>query len=87
MEQQPDQTQGDSVEFDAIEPDLMKLAKFSASTGIPPSTVYDLLARDELEAVKIGRATFIRMESYARMLDRQRWKPKRAAAASKLAGP
>ncbi len=78
MEQQPNQTRGESVEFDAIEPDLMKLARFSESTGIALSTVYDLLARDELEAVKIGRATFIRMESYARMLDRQRWKPKRA---------
>ncbi len=68
-------------ELTVIEPDLMRLPRFVTETGIPRSTVYDLIHRGEIDAIKIGRATFIQMESYARFLDRQRWKPNRRTGA------
>ncbi len=68
-------------ELHVIEPALLRLPRFVAETGIPRSTTYDLIHRGEIDAIKIGRATFIVMETYSRFLDRKRWKPNRRASA------
>ena len=65
-------------ESDTKTPQLMRLRPdFEAYTGLSYSTVYDLAARGELEMVKVGRATFIRMASYEDYIERNRFIPNR----------
>nr|WP_295326987.1 helix-turn-helix domain-containing protein [uncultured Sphingopyxis sp.] len=40
-------------------------------TGISRSTLYELIGAGEIEAVKVGRSTFIRYASLKRLFDRE----------------
>ncbi|MCW0197391.1 MAG: helix-turn-helix domain-containing protein [Sphingopyxis sp.] len=40
-------------------------------TGISRSTLYELIGAGEIEAVKVGRSTFIRYVSLKRLFDRE----------------
>ena len=51
-------------------PRLVTVDRAAASLSLSPSTVYRLIGKGELDAVKVGRATRVRVESIERLVDR-----------------
>ena len=73
----------------AIEPISMRIPDACRFTGISRSTLYLLIARGEVEIVKMGAATLVLTESLRELIERQRGSGlSRAAVAlrSQLAG-
>lgn len=58
---------GDAV----LEPICVRIATAVKLTGIPRSTLYELIGAGELETVKLGRSTFIRYASLKRLFERR----------------
>ncbi|MDK2756869.1 MAG: helix-turn-helix domain-containing protein [Blastomonas fulva] len=55
-----------------IEPITMRIPDACRFTGISRSTLYLLIARGEIEIVKVGAATLILTESLRDLIERQR---------------
>lgn len=65
-----------------IEPISMRIPDACRYTGISRSTLYLLIARGEVEVVKLGAATLVLTESLRALINRQRDSdPARSAAA------
>ena len=58
---------GDAV----LEPICVRIAIAVKLTGIPRSTLYELIGAGELETVKLGRSTIIRYASLKRLFERR----------------
>lgn len=56
----------------AIEPISMRVPDACRFTGISRSTLYLLIARGEIEIVKMGAATLVLTESLRELIERQR---------------
>lgn len=56
----------------AIEPISMRIPDACRYTGISRSTLYLLIARGEVEIVKMGAATLVLTESLRELIERQR---------------
>lgn len=56
----------------AIEPISMRIPDACRFTGISRSTLYLLIARGEVEIVKMGAATLVLTESLRELIERQR---------------
>lgn len=56
----------------AIEPISMRIPDACRFTGISRSSLYLLIARDEVEIVKMGAATLVLTESLRNLIERQR---------------
>lgn len=59
--------------FDELptEPICVRVPVAVKLTGISRSTLYELIGTGEVEAVKVGRSTFIRYASLKRLFDRE----------------
>jgi excisionase family DNA binding protein len=55
-----------------IEPISMRVADACRYTGISRSTLYLLIARGEVEVVKMGAATLVLTESLQKLIQKQR---------------
>lgn len=55
-----------------IEPISMRVPDACRFTGISRSTLYLLIARDEIEIVKVGAATLVLTQSLRDLIERQR---------------
>jgi excisionase family DNA binding protein len=53
-----------------IEPICVRVATAVKLTGIPRSTLYELIGSGELETAKIGRSTFILYASLKRLFEK-----------------
>ena len=53
-----------------IEPISVRIATAVKLTGIPRTTLYELIKSGAIETVKIGRSTFIPYRSIKRLVDR-----------------
>lgn len=51
-----------------IEPVSVRIAEAVRLTGISRSTLYELIQSGELQAVKMGRSTFIPFENLRRLI-------------------
>lgn len=56
----------------AIEPISMRIPDACRFTGISRSTIYMLIARKEIEVVKLGSATLVLTESLRRLIEGRR---------------
>lgn len=56
----------------AIEPISMRIPEACRYTGISRSTMYLLIGRGEIEAIKLGSATLVLTESLRKLIERQR---------------
>lgn len=56
----------------AIEPISMRISDACRFTGISRSTLYLLIARREVEVVKLGAATLVLTDSLRTMIERRR---------------
>lgn len=56
----------------SIEPISMRIPDACRFTGISRSTLYLLIARGEVEVVKLGAATLVLTESLRELIERQR---------------
>lgn len=56
----------------AIEPVSMRIPDACRFTGISRSMLYLLIAREELEIVKMGTATLVLTESLRKLIERRR---------------
>jgi excisionase family DNA binding protein len=52
-----------------VEPISVRIAAAVRLTGIPRSTLYELIGSGEIETVKIGRSTFIPYRCLKRLID------------------
>jgi len=52
------------------EPISVRISTAVRLTGIPRSTLYELIASGQIETVKIGRSTFIPFRCLKRLVDR-----------------
>lgn len=61
VERRPNASQRQAAEFDdlKVEPISVRIAVAVRLTGIPRSTLYELISAGQIETVKIGRSTFI----------------------------
>ena len=61
FEQRREEARETTADFDALptEPISVRIATAVKLTGIPRSTLYELIKSGEIETVKIGRSTFI----------------------------
>ncbi|WP_407047207.1 helix-turn-helix domain-containing protein [Sphingopyxis terrae] len=65
----------------AFEPISMRVADACRFTGISRSSLYLLIARGEVEIVKMGAATLVLTESLRDLIERQRGTPTARTAA------
>jgi excisionase family DNA binding protein len=61
VEERRDEANGAAAELDAlpVEPISVRIATAVKLTGIPRTTLYELIKSGEIETIKIGRSTFI----------------------------
>lgn len=52
-----------------VEPISVRIATAIKLTGIPRTTLYELIASGEIQTVKIGRSTFIPYRHLKRLID------------------
>ena len=62
----------DQVLRSTIEPVAMRVPDACRYVGISRSTLYVLIARREVEIVKLGRSTFVMTESLRRLINSRR---------------
>ena len=53
-----------------VEPICVRVATAVKLTGIPRSTLYELISAGEIGTVKIGRSTFVRYASLKRLFEK-----------------
>lgn len=60
-------------EYQALpaEPISIRIATAVKLTGIPRTTLYELISSGEIETVKIGRSTFVRYRSLQRLFEKR----------------